>query len=364
MSGTDGGLGPGRPPTDGDGPGLTGPPPGWSAPPGPAWLPPGPPPAGSFSQAAHKPGAVPLRPLRLGDILDGAFAIVRYNPGATVGSSVVVAGVAMLVPLAVTALLTLTVGLSLDRLESGDVGLAQATGLIAAYGSLLVGMLLQWLGNLLVTGMNAHVALAAAEGRRLTLGQAWAATRGRRWRLLLLVLVLSSLWAAAAALVVGVVVVAAFVLPVGWAVTVGVLVALAALLASCFCWVRLYYLAVPPLMLEGVGVRGALGRAWVLTRGQFWRTFGIALLTLVMASVVGGIISTPIAVLGQVALVADPGGAGLLLYTVAAALAQVVSAALVAPFVTTVTSLQYLDQRVRKEAFDVELLRRSGMLAP
>ena len=35
--------------------------------------------------AAHKPGAIPLRPLKLGNIYDGAFRIIRFNPKATVG---------------------------------------------------------------------------------------------------------------------------------------------------------------------------------------------------------------------------------------------------------------------------------------
>ncbi len=48
--------------------------------------------------AAHKPGAIPLRPLNLGDIYDGGFRIIRFNPKATVGSAVLVAGVAMATP--------------------------------------------------------------------------------------------------------------------------------------------------------------------------------------------------------------------------------------------------------------------------
>ena len=44
--------------------------------------------------AAHKPGAMPLRPLGLGDIYDAAFRIIRFNPKATVGSAVLVAAVA------------------------------------------------------------------------------------------------------------------------------------------------------------------------------------------------------------------------------------------------------------------------------
>ena len=40
-----------------------------------------------------------------------------------------------------------------------------------------------------------------------------------------------------------------------------------------------------------------------------------------------------------------------------------VQAAFVAPFTAAVTSLQYVDQRIRKEAFDVELMTRAGITA-
>src|SRR5687768_15350323 len=49
--------------------------------------------------AAHKPGALPLRPLTLGNIYDAAFRIIRFNPKATVGSAVLVTAVAMLIPI-------------------------------------------------------------------------------------------------------------------------------------------------------------------------------------------------------------------------------------------------------------------------
>ena len=38
------------------------------------------------------------------------------------------------------------------------------------------------------------------------------------------------------------------------------------------------------------------------------------------------------------------------------------SNAFVAPFTAAVTSLQYLDQRMRKEAYDVELMREAGLI--
>ena len=39
------------------------------------------------------------------------------------------------------------------------------------------------------------------------------------------------------------------------------------------------------------------------------------------------------------------------------------AAAFVAPFTAAVTSLQYLDQRMRKEAYDVELMTQAGITA-
>src|SRR5665647_1498949 len=47
--------------------------------------------------AAHKPGIVPLRPLLLGDILDGAVKAVRFNPKSMVGLSAIMLAV-FLVP--------------------------------------------------------------------------------------------------------------------------------------------------------------------------------------------------------------------------------------------------------------------------
>ena len=44
--------------------------------------------------------------------------------------------------------------------------------------------MLQGIGLILVGGMIAHVVAAAAIGHKLSLGQAWAATHGKRWRLI------------------------------------------------------------------------------------------------------------------------------------------------------------------------------------
>ena len=85
--------------------------------------PPGHPP-GSTGHARGRPqaGAMPLRPLGLGDIYDAAFRIIRFNPRATVGAAVLVTAVAMLIPVVVTAVLTYSVNLTLDPGTDGFTG--------------------------------------------------------------------------------------------------------------------------------------------------------------------------------------------------------------------------------------------------
>lgn len=315
--------------------------------------------------AAHKPGVIPLRPLGLGDIYDGAFKIIRFSPGATVGSAVLVTAVAMAIPLAITGLLAAVFDLSLSSIDSIDPDTADVASLLAGSGTVVGGAILQGIGLIFVTGMVAHVTAAAAVGRKLTLSESWAATAGRRGKLVGLTLVLLLGTVLYLALGTAVVVLLAFALPEAAAVVTGILVGIALVCGLVFLWARIYYLAVPPLLLEPVGVLGALGRSWQLTSGAFWRTFGIALLTILVTQVAGGMLGIPFGIIGEIARTATgEGEVGLLVYLTCTALSSVMSAAFVAPFTSAVTTLQYVDLRMRKEGYDVELLTRAGVPTP
>jgi hypothetical protein len=322
------------------------------------------PPQPGMLGAAHKPGAIALRPLQLGDMYDAAFRIIRFNPKATVGSAVLVTAVAMLIPVVVTAVLTWSVNLSLDPGSDGFTG-AEAAGLVGAGGSLLLGTLLQSLGLILVTGMVAHVTMAAAVGKKLTLGEAWAATAGKRLKLVGLVLLLGLMLVLLIALFVLTWVAGVVALDSGAAIALFLLVSIPAfLLALWWFWIRIYYLPVPALMLEDVVVFGAIERGHALTRKVFWRVFGIALLTAIITSIAGSMLGVPVTMVMDALLSGglDSQYAALSL-TLVNAVSSVVQAAFVAPFTAAVTSLQYVDQRIRKEAFDVELMTRAGITA-
>ena len=307
--------------------------------------------------------AIALRPLTLSDMYDAAFRIIRFNPKATVGSAVLVASAAMLIPILVTAALTWTMELSLE--QSADPTTAEIVGLVGSFGSLGLGTVLQSIGLILVTGMIAHVVAAAAVGRRLSLGEAWAATHGKRWKLIglasvlfLATFVLVSIYALSWVALVFIPATSTTTTLVLYGVISGPL-----FVAFLFWfWIRCYYLPVPALMLEQVGVFGAIGRGFALTRKQFWRTFGIALLTVIIAQIASGMLTMPLTLLGQFGAI-GLGGAkyAVLVLVLVNALASVISAAFVAPFTTTVAVVQYLDQRIRKEAYDVELMTQAGV---
>jgi hypothetical protein len=194
------------------------------------------------------------------------------------------------------------------------------------------------------------------------MGEAWAATAGKRWKLFAMALLLGLGALIVAAVAVGFVVLLALTSSTSVTVMTGILIGVAFVLGYVAFWVRLRALAVPILMLEPVGVFGALGRSLHLTRQQFWRLFGILLLVALIIGFAGGMLRLPFSIGGQVLLIdSTDTGYGLMMYLLLSAVGTIVSAALIQPFQAAVNALLYVDQRMRKEAYDVELLGRAGI---
>ena len=151
---------------------------------------------------------------------------------------------------------------------------------------------------LVVTGMVVHVVAQAVLGHKVTAGQAWGAVRGRILRLLGLSLLswLIAFLPFALAVTVGVVVAVAVDPVVG--VLVGVPLGLLALVAMVWFYIRFAVLAPAALILERRGVAGSLRRAGALTRRQFWRVFGIVLLTQLVAGFASSLLSMPFSLVG------------------------------------------------------------------
>ncbi len=100
-------------------------------------------------------------------------------------------------------------------------------------------------------------------------------------------------------------------------------------------------------VIEGKKESKALGRSWRLAKGHFWKILGTFLLASIMAAIVQGVLAIP----GEAAFAAI-GPAGWPLYAIGLSLAAI----LTAPFTTLIAVLLYFDLRIRKEAFDLEIM--------
>jgi hypothetical protein len=310
---------------------------------------------------APKPGIVALRPLSVGDILDGAISYIRRDPATVLGIATVISLVLTLIQ--VWVLTTTSDSLSLSTGEASlDESIASTFGSTAA-------LVVQWLAGLVLgvvaTGLLTVVVGQAVLGRRVSIQEAWARGRRRLLPLLgltLLVGVITGLVAGAGiALAVGVGVLLADSAGAGLGILVGLPLGLTALAAAAWIYIRLL-LAPVALVLENTGVMRSLERSWELVRGAWWRTFGIYLLATILASVVASVLSVPFALAGTVLSFDQLASGSLpLTYTIPVALGTLLTGVVTIPFSAGVVALLYVDRRIRREALDLELARAAGV---
>jgi hypothetical protein len=121
-----------------------------------------------------------------------------------------------------------------------------------------------------------------------------------------------------------------------------------------------FSLVLPVLLLENKKGASSLGRSRELISGRWWRSFGLLLAGYTLASVVAGIAQGVLAALMFVAA-GDDTFIGLVLSALAGLVGQVITT----PFVAALVVVLYFDLRVRKEAFDLEILAQAmGGRAP
>ncbi|WP_026360273.1 hypothetical protein [Amycolatopsis nigrescens] len=324
---------------------------------------PPPPPQQQWNQPAWvnqggygKPGVIPLRPLTLGEILDGAITTMRRYPALVLGVSALVA----VVNTALGYLLNL---FSLDDLRRATESLQRTSDpqqqldeVLPLLGNSLmisgIGLLITMLTTTFLTGFLTVVIGKAVLGRPVSFGGAFAEAGPRLLPLLGLTL-LYTLIVAALPVVGGFAAV--------YASGVGVPLLLAGLVAAVWLYVR-YSLASTALVLERGRISQALSRSQLLVKGSWWRVFGILLLALVINVVISELIALPFGAASGAftgifsGTVTVPTASDLLLTSLGGLIATTITA----PFSAGVTALLYIDQRMRREGMDIELARAAG----
>ncbi|CAM3834075.1 glycerophosphoryl diester phosphodiesterase membrane domain-containing protein [Isoptericola cucumis] len=310
-----------------------------------------------YGPQAAKPGIVPLRPLTLGEIYDGAFSAIRHNPGVMLGVATLVLLVATVLGVLVGQLVVPSLAATFGSVTAEEPELAGFDTMYAQVVATSLGSLVTvLLAAPVVEGILTVSVSQSVIGRKLTVREVWSRVRPRvgvliGWALLrtLGVIVLMAVWT----LVLVLVIVGLGEQATGAAVALTVLMILVLIAGAVWFGVRLGLVA-PALALEGRGLGTTLARAWRLTRGSFWRLFGIYLLASIIVNVASSIITYPIQ-LGSGFLSTSGTGAATLGTVLTLVLATVISTAITTIFLSSVVAILYIDVRMRREGLDVQL---------
>ncbi|MFC5380283.1 hypothetical protein [Aquipuribacter nitratireducens] len=307
-----------------------------------------------YGSVLTRRGIVPLRPLGFSDFFDGSFRAIRHNPAVMLGLTAIVLTVTnVLVALPLGGLVSLPTFTDPDAPASGD----DAVAALGVFAALVPAGFIQSVALVVLTGLLILSVTQSAVDRKLSAGELWQRARGRvlvlvGWSLLLSLggslLVATALAPGITLLVLEQVaggVVSLVVLGIGVAVL------------SVWLAVRLVYVPVV-LVVERARLVDAVRRSWHLTRGAFWRTFGVLLLALLLTQAVSSLLAAPFSVVAGLGLALAPSPAvGAVLYVGGVALGSTVATVVVVPYLAAVTALLYVDRRMRLEGLDVALSR-------
>lgn len=328
-----------------------------------------------------RPGVIPLRPLTLGDLYGAAFKTIRGNVAATVGMATLVSLLFMLPFTALGTFLARSFNPSLVA-DSADPTVAFEgfdTGILGVYLPIIGSVF----ATILMAGVMAWVLGQAVLGRKVSLAQTWAGTRGR-----LLALFGTVGLTALAGIGVAVVVVG---MPIGLMLVgnatsndvvtaVGVILLILGLILAFVVMMLLgvrWGFGTSIVVLESAGPVTALRRSWRLVgsplKVPFWRIFGIRLLAGLIASTAAQIITLPLVFVMMIVMGVligdDPNnlsnfGTVMALVTAISGLASIITSALTTPFTSGVDALLYVDTRIRSEGLDIQLLQAAQGVAP
>ncbi|MGW3914956.1 DUF7847 domain-containing protein [Streptomyces sp. NPDC005070] len=342
----------------------------WGAPGGWGWMPPPPP----------KPGVIPLAPLGVDHILGGAFGTMRRYAKPLFGLTFV----------GVVALASLTLGLEyaayrstksrLDRMLAAprSIDWTDLRTVLIAFGTVwVVGMVVSLVASSFIQASSTATLHDAVLGRRAHVGAVWKRAWSRTPSVLgvtlllgltvaipmILLIVLFALMAAAAA-------------SGDPFASFGLVLLLLLVAVPLMVWLFVRFSFAPAAaVLEGASPVTAMRRSARLVRGAWWRTFGILLLGGLITFIVSIVINVPFqfamptpqpydlsagepASLTEIyARMLPDMGRSLVLSTISGLFVQLFSLV----FMPLVSSLLYIDQRIRREGLADVLARAAAV---
>ena len=310
---------------------------------------------GGTAWTVAQPGIIPLRPLTVGELFNGAFQAVRVNPQTMFGFAFAVMAVVGLVQafFASSSTSSLTRALSSGEPQELFDSLGSSMGSVATSGLTL-------LATAFLSGMLALTVWDAVLGRKSSPADAWHRFSPRFVPVLLATLLIGIIEFVAIMVVLLVFMIPFFLVLVnaasarsydsagagiGGALSILFLMIVALIVVACFLAVKFAFTS-SAVVLEGLGPVDALKRSWSLSKGSFWRILGRIWLIGIVTGLISGVLGAVVgAILGVGANAADSVG---LLVAFSAFLSALLSAVVI-PVQSSFYTLMYLDERMRKE---------------
>lgn len=333
--------------------------------------------------APPKPGVIPLAPLRVSDMLSGAFATIGGYWKPLVGIALALFGAATAVMGIGVAIAFSTVAADWDDLTGpGEPDTAQLVPLGIAFGVLMViGVIAYLLASAVVQAAVPVVLQEAVLGRPIGFGTVWRRAWSRVWAMIGTVFLLA-LAVAIPFLVIMFTMVATVVyfVSLGNSDTAGPLLLFGLLgwlvLAPLAIWLWVKFSLAPTIVVfEAQRPVAALRRSARLVQGSWWRVLGITLLALGLASVVGYMIQMPFQALGMIPgsvdsteMTGEPSGGEILALfggiMVLSMISGLVSQLFSSIFPPLMTGLLYVDLRMRNEGLAPVLAEAAAQNLP
>jgi uncharacterized membrane protein len=249
----------------------------------------------------------PLRPLSTGELLDRTFSLYKDHFGLFVGI------------IALPHLLTLALQLS-------KVSLRPETSVAGAINAGLWAIALGIVTLIVSAASQAATVIAVSQlhlGRSTSVMEAFSKVKHQILKVVGLTMV------------------------IGLGVGVGFLL----LVIPGIIFTMMWSLAVPVTVLEDRGIMDSISRSAELTQGSRWRIFVVWIMFIILSFAIAFLIEWPIGLAVGLSGQRAAASAGV---QVSAAVADFIAQCLVGPLATIAFSLLYYDQRVRKEAFDLQ----------
>jgi hypothetical protein len=268
--------------------------------------------------------ALELRPLSLGELLDRMFFLYRRNFLLFIGIAAIPYSFFFVINLGTTLIPVIARSATPGPMQPAEFA-------VAAIGGGLVALVAAFAGFVAFVFSVGATVFAVSEiytGRQTTIRESLRRVRGKAWTILG-VLFLS-----------GLMMVAGFI---------------ALVIPGIYLMCRIC-VATPAALLENMGAADSIRRSFGLTRDFAGRAFMIYLLYFAMVGGIVGVFQFPFMLLMAVSAKQTQ---LLILWTVLMQVGNFIGSVLVAPVSTIGFALFYYDLRVRKEAFDLQMMMQA-----